>query len=156
MRISIIFLCALICIFMTACADISMELAGIKMTLPSSGLQTNQADPPAAVVKDDPCKSVPHTVYNTEKDRCDCIGGYRMTSGGCIPESSVECTFDQDCSPSGLAKSDCLSSTSKRAYRCDIRTYKCLPPEIVDCKGYGSAYVCIGGSCIYEPKGVSP
>lgn len=92
-----------------------------------------------------------------KKDSCECIDRYKMTSNGCIPESSVQCTFDQDCSPSGNTKSSCLSSASKIVYRCNIKTYKCLAPEIVNCKDYGSNYVCGGGQCIYNPSpNISP
>lgn len=34
--------------------------------------------------------------------------------------------------------------------RCNIRTYECMSPEKVDCKEYGSNYICDKGNCVEE------
>ena len=100
------------------------------------------------------CKDKPNSFFSARYGYCICDDGYYEQDGRCVSESSRECIFDQDCSPGGSTKSKCVDSYRKAVYRCDLRTYQCVPrkgsaAEIVDCRTeYGQNYVCSDGWCV--------
>jgi len=107
------------------------------------------------------CSKMPNSHYDSNQGGCVCNEGYvsemgvcTLKSGGSTQQTQKECIFDQDCSPGGDVKSYCVNSYKKGVYRCDLRTYKCIPKkgttaEVVDCKAeFGPEYICSNGLCV--------
>lgn len=93
-----------------------------------------------------PCE--PHGTFNGIS--CNCDPGYIAQGLDCVA-GNRECTYDKDCGTNGC------QGDYKVVYRCDLRTYKCIPSkgtpaEKVNCKTeYGKEYICLGGQCIFDP-----
>lgn len=139
-------------IFMSGFNSLLDGDSSARSSMRDSSTASNSVNPDSVNIK---CGS--NEFYNVDKGACDCVDGYFMQNGRCVPESSKECVFDADCSPSGVA-SVCKDKYTKQVYRCDLRTNKCvngkgMVAETIDCRvDFGKNAVCQGGSCMsYNP-----
>lgn len=127
------------------------EVANNFNARPSDALAGNRLDDTNLPIGQDPCGNDPHIYFDGLG--CSCDGGYRLEGKTCVKDIR-ECTFDQDCSPSGSDKMVCDGDKYSLRYRCDLRTYKCIPrkgvpAERVNCEAeFGEGYRCYGGSCV--------
>jgi hypothetical protein len=156
MKKILILMAVLFSVFLTGCDDIGHDIA-MDIFNPFSGWSGSSANNPSSsadigVDSSEDVKCRMNEFYNKDKKRCECVDGYFMQNGKCVSESSKECVFDTDCSPTGVA-STCKDSYTKQVYRCDIRTNKCVNgkgrvAETIDCRiDFGKNAVCQGGSC---------
>jgi hypothetical protein len=159
----IIILMLTLSVFLVGCDDIGQDIAndifgpfsifGNSNSHNSNNVKSNSTQNSAdSSSTDTPLKCGKNEFYNEDKNKCDCVDKYFMQNGKCVPESSKECVFDTDCSPTGIA-SACKDKYTKQVYRCDIRTNKCVNgkgnvAETIDCRvDFGKDAVCSGGSC---------
>jgi hypothetical protein len=158
-----IFLIIFFTIFLVGCDDIGhsimMDVLGPFSFLSGSGSKSNTVKNTSATQSTTTAETIKcgsNEFYNTVKKRCECVDGYFMQNGKCVSESSKECVFDADCSPTGVV-SVCKDKYTKQVYRCDLRTNKCINgkgrvAETIDCRiDFGNNAICQGGLCMLAP-----
>ncbi|MGV8172373.1 MAG: hypothetical protein ACP5OA_06800 [Candidatus Woesearchaeota archaeon] len=147
-------------VFLIGCDDIGNDIAmdifgpfaGSGGSRSSSSSSSSSTGASSANTSNLDVKCGSNEFYNKDKNKCECVDNYFMQNGKCVPESSKECIFDSDCSPTSVASS-CKDKYTKQVYRCDIRTNKCVNgkgnvAETIDCRiDFGKNAVCQGGSC---------
>ncbi len=140
-----VLLCLLL--FLSGCgvdAAFNSVLDGVFGWIPGYESSSSQSQSSNSLPSDAPfCE--PHGYL--DGSRCICDDGYVQSSQSldCIP-GRRECIYDSDC---GTNRCD---GNSKVVFRCDLRTYKCIPrkgvpAEKIDCGMYGPNSFCKNGEC---------